>query len=91
MNGTHFSPDDTPPRTAPKGQLTPPPRWPPTAVGAATPEPAPKPHRELPASARPFGYYVVKAVVRLTQQIAGLLVGGRRSRDPLRGFRGRAG
>jgi len=75
MNGTHFSPDDTPPPTAPRGQLTPPPRRPPAAVGAGTPEPPSTPHRPAPVPGRPFGYLLVKGLVRLAQRIGEALLG----------------
>ena len=39
--------DEYEPVPEPRGSLVPPPRYPPTAVGAATPEPEPRPFRSF--------------------------------------------
>ena len=90
MNQTHSSFEHATPPTAPRGQLAPPPRWPPTALGAATPEPPREPRSELPVPRRPFGYYVVQALFRLKRQVSELLRSGDRERDALAGFSRRA-
>lgn len=63
-----------------RGQLIPPPRWPPTAVGAGdAPEPSRQP--EVPGSQRrPFGYHILNS---LLARVRSLLPEPERSWDPL--------
>jgi hypothetical protein len=87
--------DDLTPPTQPEGALVPPPRLPPTAVGAATAGPEPRPSRPVrvwtPPRAprpRPWLFRTVKTALNVLDALAeGLLAAGSLVAESLRSRR----